>query len=397
MRAARLSPTVAALIASAVCACALSSKAFAAKEKIVYAFSGADGAVPYSALLAGPGGNLFGTTFYGGANGLGTAFELVPRGNKFREQVLFSFPGGSSGGSGPAGGLAIGPSGSLWGTTEFGSGSAGAGIAFALYPAYPEYSLTTLLSFGAQSPYGSYSLATPVVIGGNLYATASQGGQYGDGTVFGPFGIHPFGSKTDDGITPMAGVVVDASGNVFGTTQSGGGQYANCTLGCGTVYMVTAAAKESVLYGFKGSPDGANPQAALIMDDHGALYGTTAYGGVYNNGTVFKLTRKKSAYTEKVLYSFQSGYDGTHPVAGLVMAGNLLFGTTQSGGLYDKGTVFELSLSGGKWSEIVLHNFQGGNDGATPLAGLLIQNGALFGTTSAGGQHGAGTVFEVKT
>ena len=373
------------------------SPAVAAKEKVIHTFSGADGAVPYSALIADPLGNLYGTTFYGGSSGVGTVFELMPKHNHYSESVLFSFPGVAGGGSGPVGGLASGTNGTLYGTTEFGGGSAGAGIAYELTPAYPQYKLTTLISFGSQTPYGSYSLATPALFGGSLYLTASQGGQFGNGVVFGPFGIHPFGSKAADGSAPMAGVIVDASGNSFGTTEYGGGNYTNCTLGCGTVYEVTSAAKESVIYAFQGGTDGAYPIAALISDGSGAFYGTTSAGGASGNGTVFKLTHTRTGYTKKVLYSFHGGTDGANPAAPVVLAGNSLFGTTKSGGQYGQGTVFSLTMRASVWTEQVLHSFQGGNDGAQPLAGLLIENGALYGTTSGGGQYGAGTVFRVKT
>jgi uncharacterized repeat protein (TIGR03803 family) len=375
----------------------LPSPAAATKEKVIHAFSGADGAVPYSALIADPLGNLYGTTFYGGSSGVGTMYELVPKHNHYNERVLFSFPGVAGGGTGPVGGLAAGPSGSFYGTTEYGGGSAGAGIAYQLTPAYPQYTLTTLITFGSQSPYGSYSLATPAVFGGNLYLTASQGGQFGNGVVFGGFGIHPFGSKAGDGVGPMAGVIVDSSGNSFGTTQNGGGNYTNCTPGCGTVYEVTPAAKESVIYAFQGGADGAYPIAALISDGNGALYGTTSAGGASGNGTVFKLTHTRTGYTKKVLYSFHGGTDGAYPAAPVVMAGNSLFGTTKSGGQYGQGTVFSLTMKASVWTEQVLHSFQGGNDGAQPLAGLLIENGSLYGTTSGGGPFGAGTVYRIKT
>ena len=373
------------------------SAALATKEKVVYSFSGADGAVPYSGLIADPLGDLYGTTFYGGASGLGTVYQLMPRHNKFRERILFSFPGVSGGGSGPVGGVVLGPSKTLYGTTEFGGGSAGAGILYELSPGSPNYIITTVITFGPQSPYGTYSMATPFLVGTNIYATASQGGQFTYGTVFGPFGLHPFGSKSGDGVGPMAGVIVDANGNSFGTTQNGGGNYTNCTLGCGTAFAVTSAAKESIIYAFQGGLDGAYPLAALVSDSKGALYGTTSSGGASGNGTVFKLTPTKTGYKEKILYSFKSGYDGAHPAASVVLAGTQIFGTTQSGGTAGKGTVFELTPVNGVYLETVLHSFQGGNDGASPTAGLLIENGALFGTTSSGGQFGAGTVFQVKT
>jgi uncharacterized repeat protein (TIGR03803 family) len=136
------------------------------------------------------------------------------------------------------------------------------------------------------------------------------------------------------------------------------------------------------------------------MAGSGTFYGTTIYGGNYGNGTVFKLFWSRGTWKLKIIYSFTGGSDGYEPLGRLIRDKNgALYGTTYAGGTYDVGTVFELSRSGGKWTETVLHTFQfdnGSNDGFNPLAGLSWStSGNLYGTTPQGGSPGGGTVFEL--
>ena len=186
-----------------------------------------------------------------------------------------------------------------------------------------------------------------------------------------------------DGTNPSTGLVADAAGNLFGTTTDGGS--GACTGGCGIVYELKPSPgggwTETVIYSFQG-PDGAAPAAGLIFDQAGNLYGTTLSGGKYHDGTVFKLTPFRGAWTETVLHTFTNN-DGAYPAASLIFdkAGNL-YGTTLFGGPTRGGTVFQLTLSGGVWTETVLHSFTGRNDGIDPAASLILdQNGALYGTT----------------
>lgn len=162
------------------------------------------------------------------------------------------------------------------------------------------------------------------------------------------------------------------------------------------------AAHDAVLYAFRGGSDGAQPAAGLVADKHGALYGTTAVGGVggsFGNGTVFKLTPSGRGYTESVLYAFRGGNDGAEPFAGLIAdKRGALYGTTAfTGVISGDGSVFKLTPSGNGYTESILYHFQGSpNDGAYPDASLIAdENGALYGTTSAGGAAGIGTVFRL--
>jgi uncharacterized repeat protein (TIGR03803 family) len=233
---------------------------------------------------------------------------------------------------------------------------------------------------------------------GNLYGTTPQGGSHtkcascggvvfkldtaGNETV-----LHNFGG-IGDGAYPRAGLVQDAAGNLYGTTLFGG------TSNFGTVFKVDTTGKETVLYSFTGGADGESPFAALLRDAAGNLYGTTVLGGAFTLGTVFKLD---ATGKETVLYSFAGGTDGANPTAGLVEdeLGNL-YGTTEGGGSSHSGTVFRLDATG---TEIILHTFSGGTDGAYPLAGLVRDAaGNLYGTTIDGGSFmSSGTVFEVDS
>ena len=181
--------------------------------------------------------------------------------------------------------------------------------------------------------------------------------------------------------------MLDSKGNLYGTTQDGGADH------FGTVFKITPSGAETVFHSFPAnSMDGAVPEAGLVMDSSGNLYGTTSSGGAHSVGTVFEVT---SAGPETVLYSFTGGLDGGIPYGGLVLdsEGNL-YGTTRSGGAYHGGTVFELTPTG---AETVWHSFGHGTDGKFPYAGLVRDsNGNLYGTTMDGGTSGLGTVFQIS-
>lgn len=248
---------------------------------------------------------------------------------------------------------------------------------------------TVLHRFNPNGGDGAFPQTTLVADGaGNRYGTTFQGGPYGAGTVFeltptqgGGWTervLHNFNLSTADGSSPYAGLIIDAQGNLYGTTQSGGTYYG------GTVFELTPKGggnwTEKILHSFgSNGADGAGPEAGLIMDSAGNLYGTTSYGGTFFSGTVFELTRRppRGEWTERVLYSFRYNYNGTDgasPYGGLVLdtAGNL-YGTTVQGGTNDRGTVFELQASGGRWSEKILHNFGSGSDGWGPWGDWLFR------------------------
>ena len=191
-------------------------------------------------------------------------------------------------------------------------------------------------------------------------------------------------SGSPDGANPAAGLVRDPAGNLYGTTPSGGSSNA------GTVFKKDPSGSETVLYSFTGGSDGGYPYARLVMDSSGNLYGTTLGGGASYSGTVFKLD---TSGIETVLYSFGGGNDGALPVAGLIMdsAGNL-YGTTDAGGAANDGTVFKLDRSG---NETVLHAFAG-SDGAHPEGVLPLDSaGKSLGSTRDGGSSGNGTAYRV--
>jgi uncharacterized repeat protein (TIGR03803 family) len=245
---------------------------------------------------------------------------------------------------------------------------------------------------------GAYPLNGLTASGKVLFGTTSSGGAFGYGVVFKINAInqeivlHTFTGGTD-GANPQGSLIRDKAGNLYGTTTAGGAS------GLGTVFKVTGKI-ETVLYSFAGGTDGADPEARLAMDATGNLYGTTAAGGRSGNGTVFKLappTIQGGKWTESVLYNFGSGTDGATPVAGVSFdaAGNL-YGTTSAGGAHGYGTVFQLTPGTG-WKESILHNFQNAADGAVPYAGLISdKSGNFYGAATEGGTGGGGTVFELS-
>jgi uncharacterized repeat protein (TIGR03803 family) len=272
--------------------------------------------------------------------------------------------------------------------------------------------LTVLHAFTG-SPHGSSPWAAPIEDSqGNFYGTTWAGGTLGFGTIY---EVDSTGKETtlhnfaggNDGSNPWAGLIMDAAGSLYGTTNTGGGAYCFNNYGCGVVFKLSRGTprwKETILYAFKGEPDGAHPgYGALILDRAGNLYGTTLYGGAgycsTGCGIVFKLTHKSVIWQEQVLHTFTalSPTDGATPYGGLVLdaAGNL-YGTTSIGGNTSCGcgTVYKLDATG---AETILYSFQGGADGAEPLATLVRDKlGKLYGTTVYGGSNlSYGTVFEL--
>jgi uncharacterized repeat protein (TIGR03803 family) len=273
------------------------------------------------------------------------------------------------------------------------------GLAAVATPRTQAQTFSLIHSFTGGSDGGNPLAGFTIDAAGNLYGTTNAGGASGAGTVFkvGTKGkesvLHSFGGARD-GANPQASLIMDATGNLYGTTNAGG------AYGAGTVFRVTPKGKEAVLYSFAGEPDGSSPQAALVMDASGNLYGTTTAGGSAGNGTVFKLAFPKKQggkWRERVLYSFGTGADGIVPIAGVTLdkAGRL-YGTTSAGGAYGNGAIFELKPSKSGWIETILYNFQNSSDGAVPYAGLIFdQSGNLYGAATGGGTGSGGTVFEL--
>ena len=351
--------------------------------RVLHEFNGAvgDGANSHAALVRDTAGNLFGTTFDGGI-GEGTVFKID--GATGVESVLFTFTPSVSGGF-PASPLVQDTAGNLFGIADLGPG--GAGVVFKISQTGAETLLEAFqggLGRNARVPSGGI-LRDRV---GNVFGTTLAGGNgtcfLGCGSVYrldsaGALHIRHFFSGGADGSQPFGPLVKDAAGNLFGVAQQGGNL--SCSefpqVGCGTVFKVAPNGVFTVLHTFAGGTDGALPQAGLLIDKSGNLFGSTAVGGTNENGLVFTIAADG---TYKVLHQF-TGKDGSIPNGGLVAdaTGNL-FGTTQLGGDDSLGTVFELTTA----SQVtILHSFTGLDDGATPMGGVIRDSaGNLFGTAS---------------
>jgi len=355
---------------------------------VLYSFKGSpDGAFPYAHVVIDKSGNLYGTTTEGGTSGLGTAFKLDAAGT---ETVLHSFTGNPDG-TYPEAGFVMDQAGNLYSTTyRGGSGecSYGCGTVFKLGPSGKE---TILYRFTGGADGGGPIGGVIRDSNGNLYGTTSEEGAYGNGTVFkldttGTLTVlHTFNADTGDGGGSHAGLAIDSEGNLYGTTWYG------CRYGW--VFKVDTTGQEAILHCFSGAGwDGTRSGATLIFDGSGHLYGTTQYGGPHRHGNVFKLN-EGGRFT--LLYGFTGASgDGAWPFQGVIgNAAGGLFGTTAGGGTFGDGTVFEVTKDG---KEIVLHNFTGGSDGASPLGSLVPDAaGNIYGTASDGGTSNDGTVWKL--
>ncbi len=303
--------------------------------------------------------------------------------------------------------LAQGPDGTLYGVATLGgAGAAGVvfriqtnGTGFTVIKNFPLTDVTTGTNSDGANPQAGLLLS-----GGTLYGTAANGGASGNGTVFSlstngtgftvlkNFTVLDLAGTNGDGANPAASLVLSGS-VLYGTTQYGG------TAAAGTIFLVnTNGTGFTNLYSLNPTADGANPAARLVLSG-GTLYGTAANGGDSDAGTVFSVSTNGTGFNR--LHSFSgSGTDGANPIAGLVVSGGLLYGTTQhgdSGDSSDDGTVFRLSINGSSFTN--LYSFTG-NDGFSPDAELLLAGGTLYGTTANGGFQGIpifyGTVFKIN-
>jgi uncharacterized repeat protein (TIGR03803 family) len=349
-----------------------------------------DGSFQYNngaaAMAQGTNGDLYGTTWGGGAYGYGTVFGITPSGTL---ATLYSFCANADcpDGSGPYFGLVLATDGDLYGITTAG-GAFGAGTVFKITPSGK---LITLHSFCAEyecadgsDPWSGLIQAT----NGDLYgATRGGGGVAGNGTIFkitksGTLTtLHIFNGSSDGG-APQAPLVQATNGDLYGTTYNGGAG------GYGTIFKITLNGELITLHNFNGT-DGNASQAALVQATDGYLYGTNKFSNTYN-GTIYKITPTGTLTT---LYAFD-GTDGQWPNSALIQAtdGNL-YGTTEIGGTSGTGTIFEITPSG---TLTTLYDF-GSNygGGVNGLYGGLVQatNGDLYGATERGGTVGDGTVF----
>jgi uncharacterized repeat protein (TIGR03803 family) len=391
-------------------------------ETVLYSFAGMpDGSYPSGGLLFDAAGNIYGTTTLGGTHcqgnaGCGTVYELSPALGGYIETVLYDFcttddPYTCPDGAQPWGGLVSDQAGNLYGTTSLGGHKYG--TVFELSPPVGggPWTETVLWEFGKAKGdgLGPYQGKLNWDAAGNLYGTTSAGGTKGRGTVFELSPISGGGwSETilysfsgPDGATPYYGVAIDAAGNLYGTTNGGGIKDSNsyCQDGCGTVFELTHLATgwtEQLLYRPTGA-EGARPNSNISIDSNGNLYGTLEYGGgagcfaKAGCGGVFRLVPKAGGGGSKQTFLFDGQADhGGNPWAGVLVDGDVLFGTTYWGN-----NVYELK---GK-TETVLYQFcsqPNCADGSEPLAGTIVsEGGLLYGVTAQGGQANNGVVYSV--
>jgi uncharacterized repeat protein (TIGR03803 family) len=382
-------------------------------QSVLYTFTGGfDGDTPVAGLTIDFAGNLYGTAsgMYGYGGGYGSVFKLAHTAFGWSFLPLYSFHGND--GYNPEAKLVFGPDGALYSTTL--SGGNGNGVVFRLTPpptfcaiSFCPWIATVIHTFNGGTTDGSTPVSEVVFDqAGNLYGTTDHGGAYGWGLAYrltrnqgGSWTesvLHNFKQDGTDGIYPDAGLVFSSDGKLYGTTLDGG------NYGDGIVFSLARDGgdnwTEAVLHNhlYDGT-DGARPEAKVVFDSAGNLFGTTVTGGTYDHGAVFELSPAQGGgWNEQLLYSFRS-IDGCGPRSTLIMdsAGNL-YGTSFSCGANSYGAVFKLSPTlGGSWTETVLYNFRA-DDGQYPCTGLISDaTGNLYGTTAFGGTYGVGTVYEL--
>ncbi len=325
------------------------SAAFAAeKERVLHTFYDKPSANPSSNLIFDAEGNLYGST---GASGYqpcqcGTIFRLIPqRSGNWKYQVIYQFTGQEDGGY-PLGNLVFDTAGNLYGAMGYGYGGV-----FRLMP--------------------------------------QSDGSWNESTIYSFKGA-------PDSSTPYAGLTIDRSGNLYGTTRVGG------VNGLGDVYKLTRTSNgqwsESVLYSFSGT-DGAFPWSDVTIDGDSNLYGTTIAGGQFGSGVVFKLIQDQAGWSERVLYSFEGGANHGEPASGVYRdtSGNLYTTASDNGAGYP-GALFELMpASDDTYTGILLHTFGSSGDGEAPWSDLIPDaHGDLYGTTFIGGTLGYGVIYKLS-
>jgi uncharacterized repeat protein (TIGR03803 family) len=387
------------LVFTAVSLLITSTRVAAQQGKAIHSFAGTDGSSPQGGLIFDAVGNLYGTTIAGGANQVGTVFEMAPlAGGSWAERVLYSFLYNGQDGYDPRGGVILDAAGNFYGTTVSG-GAYGYGSVFELTPSGRTWVEKLLYSFVSNDKDGVQPAAGLILDpAGNLYGTTCSGGAFGSGTVFelspaksGGWGervLHSFSNNAKDGGCPSSGLVRDPAGNLYGTTYSGG-QYS-----VGTVfqlYKASGAWREHVLYSFNWHANGVDSPVGLTMDTAGNLFISASNGGTYREGAICELSPSAGgSWTEKVILVFD-GSNGSYPDVSLILdAASNLFGTT-SGGV---GNVFELApAADGTWTQTVLYSFP--SDSSEPSGVILDAAGNLYGETMLNGAYNGGSVFEV--
>jgi len=396
-------------------------------------FDGTDGKHPVAALVQATDGNLYGTASAGGANSVstrsGTAFKISPSGtfkaiHTFCSQVSSALD--CLDGAFPMDALLQSPNGDLYGTTTFGGdngncniGLGGCGIVFkltlsgtvtAIYNFCPDGTGQGNDCTDGENPFAGVIQA----INRDFYGTTSVGGinnkcypENSCGTIFQITAsgtlktLYNFCSQSDcaDGDTPYAGLIQATNGDFYGTTAFGGVASGCGGPGCGTVFKITAGGTLTTLHSFcakSGCPDGANPRTPLIQATNGDFYGTTSAGGAHSGGTIFEITTAGQFITLYTFCSLSGCADGGGPSGPIQGTDGNLYGTTSSGGAHGQGTVFDITPSG---VLTTLYSFcaqSGCPDGADPNALVQDTNGTFYGTANSGGANNMGTVFSLS-
>jgi len=370
---------------------------------VLYHFTGgADGGYPTSDVVVDTQGNVYGTTSGGGSANMGTVFRVSANG---KETVIHSFTGAPDGAF-PSAGLLADKNGNLYGTTYHGGDLScdptfgGCGTVFKIDHTGKE---TILHSFEADE--GTNPLAGLISdTQGNLYGTTFQGGdlgcasnEIGCGTIFeldknGRFTVLHVFAGAPDAANVSARLTLDAQGNLYGTSEAGGDFDCSPNYGgCGTVFRLDTTGHNTVLHSFLGYPtDGEVPEAPVFLDAAGNVYGTAYAGGANVDGTMFRIDPAGN----QVFYSFPSGFGPSGPEGPLVpKTGGFVFGATLGGGRHSSGTIFRLDKNG---RLATIHTFDGA-DGDSPMGGLVRDvAGNLYGTTYFGGKFGVGVVFKLS-
>jgi uncharacterized repeat protein (TIGR03803 family) len=359
----------------------------ASRLSVLHSFTGptADGAFPAAAVMRAADGNFYGTTNNGGASDLGTIFRMTPAGVI---TILHMFAGGAADGDSPLAALIQASDGNFYGTTYRG-GAFGLGTAFRMTPAG---GFTIIHSFGGSGDGANPRAALLQASDGNFYGTSEFGGTRNRGTLFGMFSTgttagaiffrYSFTGEAD-GAYPYAPVIQARNGSLYGTVY--GGDFSTF----GRVFRLSGTTV-TVVHTFLSGADGANPVSTVVEGTDGNFYGTTHFGGASNLGTAYKMT---PAGVVTVLKSFSGGPEGANPHTTLVQPrdGNV-YGTTKIGAL-GYGTLFKITPAG---VFTVLHAFSGGLDGATP-GPVIEAAGKLYGTSVNGGSLAKGNVFRFAT
>ena len=377
--------------------------AHAQTYSVIHSFNRADGSAPYGGVTI-RGGKLYGTTLFGGIN-VGVVYEIQHSNNIWVGNTIWIF---SNDFQLPYARVLFGPDGHLYGTAGQG-GSSGWGSVFELTPptttcktAKCTWTGISLHDF-ADNPSDGANPGSELTWDqqGNMYGTTALGGPGGWGTVYkmtktggtwNEAAIYNFSGL--DGASPAAEVTLDGSGNIFGTTRTGG------ALDAGTVFELKYVAgvgwTHTILHDFQEGNDGWTPEAGLVSDSSGNLYGATTSAGSAGGGTLFKLSPSGDNWTFEVLYSFP-GTRGCGPTETLTMdaAGNL-YGTTGCSGAHSRGNIFKLANTSNGWVYSSLYDFSGASDGQGPRSNVTLDSdGTLYGT-AGGGASGNGVVWMIK-